>query len=512
VVGGYTGREWLNTIVAWRPNSGARVVAHLPSPVRYAAVAAVGERVIIAGGSLPDGSASTAVYAYLEDSHRILRIGRLPAGTTHAAAASIGSTVFVMGGRGADRTSRTNLIVAVDPTSGRTWIAGRLTSARSDLAAISTGSRILLVGGVSAQGTEASISELAPRTVSNPATVPARVRPVLAATVYAHDGLNMLSPVARSARSLVYVPNSGSATVDVIDPRTFKVVEHFPVGLLPQHVVPAWDMRTLYVTNDIGNSLTTIDPFTGKPGSTIPVDDPYNMYFTPDGRFAIVVAERLDRLDFRDGHSFQLRHSLVVQCAGVDHMDFAADGSYAIATCEFSGQLIKVDIAPQRVVGLLTLPDGHSGMPQDVRISPDGKLFYVADLAAGGVWKVNGAAMKVVGFVKTGKGAHGLYPSRDGTKLYVSNRDEGSISVISFRTQKQIAKWWLPGGGSPDMGGVSADGKTLWLSGRHNSVVYAISTRNGHLLARIPVGYAPHGLLVWPQPGRYSLGHTGNMR
>src|SRR5262249_55402504 len=222
------------------------------------------------------------------------------------------------------------------------------------------------------------------------------------------------------------------ASVDVIDPRTHKVIWQFPVGLLPQHVVPSYDLTTLYVTNDAGNSLTVIDPRTGRPGRTIPVADPYNMYFTPDGRYAIVVAERLHRLDFRDPHTFALHRSLEVPCAGVDHMDFSADGTYLIASCEFSGQLVKVDVASERVVGVLNLPDGRGGMPQDVRVSPDGSVFYVADLAAGGVWKINGDRLRVIGFVHTGSGAHGLYPSRNGKDLYVSNRSEGSISVISF--------------------------------------------------------------------------------
>jgi len=236
------------------------------------------------------------------------------------------------------------------------------------------------------------------------------------------------------------------------------------------------------------------------------------MYFTPGGKYAIVVAERMRRLDFRNAHTFALHHSLSVPCVGIDHMDFAADGSYLIGSCEFSGQLVKVDVRSERVVGVLNLPDGRGGQPQDVRVSPDGRLFYVADLAANGVWKVNGDRFKVVGFIATGKNAHGLYPSRDGKELYVSNRGEGSVSVISFARQRVVAKWHIPGGGSSDMGGVSADGRVLWLSGRYNSEVYAISTRTGRLLARISVGVGPHGLCVWPQPGRYSLGHTGNMR
>jgi YVTN family beta-propeller protein len=322
----------------------------------------------------------------------------------------------------------------------------------------------------------------------------------------------MLTGAARLAVPRIYVPNSLSNTVDVIDPRTYKIVEHFAVGAQPQHVVPSWDLRTLYVTSDVGNSLTPIDPRTGKPGKAMQVDDPYNMYFTPNGRYAIVVAERMRRLDFRDAHSFRLHHSLDVPCAGVDHMDFSADGRYLLASCEFSGQMVKVDVAHERVLGTLTLPDGASGMPQDVKLSPDGSLFYVADMHANGVWKIDGATLKVVGFLATGAGTHGLYPSRNAKVLYATNRGEGSISVISFATGKVIAKWRLPGGGSPDMGGVSADGNTLWLSGRYSSVVYAISTNNGRLLAKIPVGSGPHGLSVWPQPGRYSLGHTGILR
>jgi YVTN family beta-propeller protein len=267
----------------------------------------------------------------------------------------------------------------------------------------------------------------------------------------------------------------------------------------------------LYVTNDLGNSLTTIDPRTGRPGRTIAVEDPYNMYFTPDGRYAIVVAERLQRLDFRDARTFRLHRSLHVPCLGVDHMDFSADGRYLLASCEFSGQMVKVDVAKEQVVGVLDLPE-RGAMPQDVKLSPDGTVFYVADMHANGIWEIDGENLKVIGFLHTGAGAHGLYPSRDSRYLYVTNRSEGSISVINFASRKEVAKWWIPGGGSPDMGGVSADGKVLWLSGRYNAVVYAISTRTGRLLARIPVGAGPPGRCVWPQPGRYSLGHTGILR
>jgi DNA-binding beta-propeller fold protein YncE len=191
-------------------------------------------------------------------------------------------------------------------------------------------------------------------------------------------------------------------------------------------------------------------------------------------------------------------------------MDFAANGRYLIASCEFSGEVLKVDVESQRVLGTLAL--GPGGMPQDVKLSPEGKVFYVADMEANGVYLIDGETFTKIGFLPTGKGAHGLYVSRDSKVLYVSNRGEGTISIVDLAARKVVSKWPLPGGGSPDMGGISTDGKVLWLSGRYHRKVYAIDTSDGHLLARIKVGKGPHGLCVFPQPGRYSLGHTGIFR
>jgi DNA-binding beta-propeller fold protein YncE len=328
--------------------------------------------------------------------------------------------------------------------------------------------------------------------------------------IYAADRPNNLSPVARRARPLIYVPNSMSDTVDVIDPATGTIVEHFAVGALPQHVVPAWDLKTLYVTNDRGNSLTPIDPVTGKPGPDIPVEDPYNMYFTPNGQHAIVVAERLHHLDFRDPHTFAMQKSLDVPCVGVDHMDFSADGSYLIASCEFSGELLKVDLATESVAAVMAL-NGGASKPQDVKLDPTGRVFYVADRERGGVYTIDGRTFTVTGFIPTGRDAHGLYVTRDSKHLIVTNRGAGTISLINFATNKVAKTLYIPNG-SPDMGGLSADGNVLWVSGRYSGVVYAIDIHTGALLHEIPVGASPHGLCVFPQPGRYSLGHTGVFR
>jgi len=345
-----------------------------------------------------------------------------------------------------------------------------------------------------------------------------------AKNLYSEIGADKLSPALAGHLELVYVPHVQSNDVYVIDPKTFKVVDRYKVGLNPQHVVPSWDMQTLWVTNNAERttkgSLTPIDPKTGRPGPAIDVADPYNMYFSPDGKSAIVVAEALKRLDFRDPVTMKLQYSIATpQCAGVNHADFSIDGSFAVFTCEFAGGLAKVDLVNRKVTGFIKLSKG--GMPQDVRVSPDGTKFYVADMHADGLFVIDGESFRETGFIETGKGTHGIYPSRDGKKLYVANRGShkihgvrggpGSVSVVDFATEKVEANWPVPGGGSPDMGNVSADGKTLWLSGRYDNVVYAFDTTTGEARV-IKVGHEPHGLAVWPQPGRYSLGHTGNMR
>lgn len=335
--------------------------------------------------------------------------------------------------------------------------------------------------------------------------------PVLdAKDVYSADR-GELSPVVKDFPSRVYVPNTNSDTVSVIDPATYKVIKTIKVGRQPQHVVPSWDLKTLWVNNDLGDSLTAIDPATGKTGPTVPVSDPYNLYFTPDGKYAVVMASMDRQLVFRDAHTMKTARTVPVDCAGVNHADFSTDGRYFIVSCEFSGELLKVDTAKMKVIGQQKLPLGGA-MPQDVKLSPDGGTFYIADMVADGIWVLDGKKFTTPKLLRTGKGTHGLYVSRDSKQMYISNRGEGTISVFDFAKRKLATKWRLPGGGSPDMGGVSADGKVLWLSGRYDAEVYAIDTATGKQLARIPVGSGPHGLAVYPQPGRYSLGHTGVFR
>ena len=473
--------------------------------------------------------------------------------------------------------------------------------ARSHVVAAAVVSGAMVLSGCSATGASTSARSVAkaaaggaaspaassgtPSSSASPGPSPAlRLLPGMPAPlspddVWAADRPGQLSPAVAGFRDLIYVPNSGGNTVTEIDPHTYKIVRTFVTGTQPQHVVPSWDLKTLWVNNDVGNTLTAIDPRTGRKGRTVSVHDPYNLYFTPNGRYAVVMASLDRELVWRDPQTMAVKHRTPVPCYGVNHADFSTDGRYFIVSCEFSSQLLKVDTVTKRIVKVMasldrelvwrdpqtmaikhrtpvpcygvnhadfsvdgryfivscefssqllkvdtvtkkivkvtrlaTRPGKGIPMPQDVKMAPDGKTFYVADMRSDGVWFVDGRTLTVTRFLPTGKGTHGLYVTRDSKRLLISNRGEGSISVLRFADNKLVAKWRIPGGGSPDMGGISSDGKVFWVSGRYNGVVYAISTVDGHLIKKIAVGAAPHGLCVYPQPGRYSLGHTGVFR
>ena len=315
-----------------------------------------------------------------------------------------------------------------------------------------------------------------------------------------------LDPAVAGLPVRVYVPNSDARSVSIIDPERLEVVDQLSVGRVPHHVTPSPDLRWLYVNNTEGDQLTRIHPASGKPEGTIPIVDPYNLYFTPDASKAIVVAERFQRLDFFDPASWRPLGSVRIPWPGVDHGDFTADGRHFVASAEFSGHVVKVDTETFQVVDHAAV----GSLPVDVKLAPDGSVFYVADQGRHGVFVLDADTLDEVAFLPTGRGAHGLQISRRADELFVSNRLEGSISVIDLGTRSVARRWHV--GGSPDMLQVSADGHRLWASNRFHGSVSVIDTATGAVVKVIRTGAGAHGLTLFPQPGGRSIGHNGVYR
>lgn len=305
----------------------------------------------------------------------------------------------------------------------------------------------------------------------------------------------------------VYVPNVIDGVITVIDPKTFEITDSYPVEQLPFHVTPSWDMTQLYVGNEESSTLTIIDPQTGRPSGTTEAAFPYNLYYTPDGSKAIVVAERLQRIGIRDTETWELLGSVYIPWPGVDHLDFSADGSYFLASSEWSGVVSKVDVNKMELVDYVEVT---GALPIDIKLSPDGEVFYVANQGSMGVSVIDPDTMEEIDFIPTGEGAHGLQISKDTKSMYVSNRMEGTISVMDLETHEIIDTWVT--GGTPDMFQLSTDGRQLWVSGRYDGAVYVLDTETGELLATIYTGTQPHGIAYFPNAGRFSLGHNGVYR
>lgn len=335
---------------------------------------------------------------------------------------------------------------------------------------------------------------------------PAGHRTAHVRSIYAADGRGRFSPAVAGIPPRVYVPNTLGGTVDEIDPKTFRVIRQITVGGQPHHITPSWNLHHLYVDNPGSDLLQVLDPKTGNLGRSIPVASPYNLYFTPDGSKAIVVAEYDQLMEFRDPHTWRLIKQVSIPWPGVDHLDFSRNGTYLLVSCEYSGMVVRVNTESMKITGTVAV----GGLPIDVKVSPNGKVFYVANQGLGGVSVIDPVSMRQVKLIPTGTGAHGMAVSRNGKLLYVSNRLAGSISVISFAKRRVVATWSV--GGSPDMLQVSPNGDQLWTSNRFGDTVSVISTRTGRLIRSITVGPGPHGLTYFPEPGPHSIGHNGVYR
>ncbi|MGI5165083.1 hypothetical protein ACQEU3_12070 [Spirillospora sp. CA-253888] len=324
--------------------------------------------------------------------------------------------------------------------------------------------------------------------------------PVAAARtdVYAATRAGMLRPAVRSVPHRLYVPDARTGRVAVVDQRAARVVGRLPVR--SGRVVAGWDLRRLW-----SDGAVPVSPRTGRAGRAAPgAGADGTVYFDPSGRDALVPAGR--RLDVHDPGTLRRRGSVRLPCTA-RHADFSADGTFLLAACPWAGRVVRVDPVRREVTGVLALPPG--ARPGDLRLAPDGAVFHVTDAARGGVWLVDGLALRAAGFVPTGPGARGPVVSRDARRLYVP--DDGGVTVIDFAARRAVGRWPLPAGDA-EAGGVSADGSLLWLASPGRGTVYALSTRTGETVHRVKVGGRPRAPLVYPQPGHHSLGGPGLYR
>jgi YVTN family beta-propeller protein len=294
--------------------------------------------------------------------------------------------------------------------------------------------------------------------------------------------------VAASASTAV-VLNSDDDSLSVVSSDGYHEVSRVHIGRGPHHLIISPDGRTLIVAMSGSNELVLIDRTTGIETKRIEASDPYQIGFTPDGKWFVAASIRLDHIDIYDASNFQLVHRLPAATMP-SHIAFSRDGSTVFVTLQGTSSLIAIDLASGKPIW--TVPVGPT--PAGIITRPGGTLL-VGIMGADYIAEIDPKDGSVIRKVHTGNGAHNFLATPDGKTLYVTNRVAGTISVLNADTLEVTGTLVAPGG--PDDMALSPDGRELWVTGRWHAAVDIIELASGALKATVPVGRSPHGIFVY---------------
>jgi len=298
----------------------------------------------------------------------------------------------------------------------------------------------------------------------------------------------MLAGVAAASASTAVVLNSDDDSLSVVSSDGYHEVSRVHIGRGPHHLIVSPDGRTLIIAMSGSNELVLIDRTTGIETKRIEASDPYQIGFSPDGKWFVAASLRLDRVDIYDAGNYQLVHRLPAATMP-SHIAFARDSSTVFVTLQGTNSLIAIDVASGKPIW--TVPVGPT--PAGVITRPGGTLL-VGVMGADYIAEVDPKDGSVIRKVHTGSGAHNFLASPDGKTLYVTNRVAGTISVLDAATLEVTGTLTAPGG--PDDMALSPDGKELWVTDRWHASVGVIELASG-ALKTIPVGRSPHGIFVY---------------
>lgn len=300
----------------------------------------------------------------------------------------------------------------------------------------------------------------------------------------------------------IFVLNSQDANVSVLDPNTYTEVKRIAVGKEPHHLYLTPDEKSLLVANAVGDTLTFIDPATAQVQRTVTgIIDPYQLRFSPDMKWFVTLANRLNHVDIYrwqpDNSAEPLK--LVKRIATgktPSHQWIDSKSSVVYASMQDSNELVAVDLATQSI--RWRVPTGK--LPADVYLTADDKHLFVGLTgdAFVEVYDVSSGPAKLIKRIPTGEGAHAFRARGDKRHIFVSNRVANTVSVIDTQTMSVVSE--LPGPGGPDCMELMSDGKTLLLSSRWARKVTWIDVDKRQVLRQVNVGRSPHGI--------YTLDHA----
>jgi YVTN family beta-propeller protein len=299
----------------------------------------------------------------------------------------------------------------------------------------------------------------------------------------------LLAGFAAASASTAVVLNSDDDSLSVVSSDGYHEVSRIHIGRGPHHLIVSPDGHTLIVAMSGSNELVLIDRATGIETKRIEASDPYQIGFSPDGKWFVAASIRLDRIDIYDASNYQLVHRLPAATMP-SHLAFARDGGTVFVTLQGTSGLIAVDLATGKPVWMVPVGPTPAGI-----ITRPGGTLLIGVMGADYIAEVDPKDGSIVRKVHTGNGAHNFLATPDGKTLYVSNRVAGTVSVLDAATLDVTGTLVAPGG--PDDMALSPDGRELWVTGRWHAAVDVIELASGALKATVPVGRSPHGIFVY---------------
>jgi DNA-binding beta-propeller fold protein YncE len=287
----------------------------------------------------------------------------------------------------------------------------------------------------------------------------------------------------------IVVLNSEEASYSIINPSTRMEVQRLPIGREPHHLMMTPDGKDLLIASTATNELLVLDPRTAeRRGVVRNIVDPYQLGYSPDGKWFVTAAYRLDHVDIYRADGFKLAGRIFIDGLP-SHMSFDAESNTVFVTLQQSGRVAAFDLATQMIKW--NAPVGEA--PAGIVTLPDKRLL-VALTGEDSIVAVDPANGAVGARLKTGKGAHNFWPKGDGRHFFLSNRIEGTISLIDTQEMKVIATIRVPGG--PDDMDITADGKELWVTQRFLRRIAIVDMATLKMVGHVPVGKSPHGVFI----------------
>ena len=307
-----------------------------------------------------------------------------------------------------------------------------------------------------------------------------------------------LSLTGNAHAAYVIVLNSADDTLSLIDPATGTETKRVPIGRGPHHMMPMPDDSALLIGLTTVNQLLVVNRKTGDITRRIPAMDPYQLGFSPDGKYFVTTALRQDFVDIYPGTlTDDMKPIARVKSGSMpSHLIFSPDSRYVYVTEQGSNTVAKIELTSGKVVNRVSVGVAPAG----IWLTPDGSKLLVGVMGQDFVAIIDRATDKVVGKVVTGRGAHNFLAKGDKRHLFVSNRVDDTISVLDMQTMKVVDSIKVPG--SPDCMELSSDGKWMWVTARTRKDVALVNMQTKQVEKRIPVGRSPHGIYFFDHAPR----------